>query len=155
VARVPEAVALEQHPDPLAALRHTVEPSVELEVLERGQLTVDERLVGDVADLASTGLDLELAARRREQAGDEGEERRLPRPVRARHDQEAAALDVDVEAADDALVAEAPLEPPRPDHEARTSTRTNAKKTTEMTPFMVKKAVSRRRRSFGETSACS
>src|ERR687892_165542 len=45
-ARVPEAEALEQHPDPLAALGHAVEAAVELEVLQRRELAVDERLGG-------------------------------------------------------------------------------------------------------------
>ena len=51
VARLPEAEALEQHADPLAPLRHAVEPAVEVEVLERGQLAVDERLVPEEAEL--------------------------------------------------------------------------------------------------------
>src|SRR5205807_4287746 len=49
-AHVPEAEALEKHPDPLAALGHTIEPAVELQVLECGQLPVDERLVREVAN---------------------------------------------------------------------------------------------------------
>ena len=50
VPYLPEAEALEQHPDALAPLRHAVEAAVEVEVLERGQLAVDERLVAEVAD---------------------------------------------------------------------------------------------------------
>ena len=56
VARLPEAEALEQHPDPLAPLGHAVEPAVEVEVLEGGQLAVDERLVSQEADLSARGL---------------------------------------------------------------------------------------------------
>src|SRR6187200_638634 len=49
-SRVPESEALEQHPDPLAPLGHAVEAAVEVEVLERGQLEVDERFVAEEAD---------------------------------------------------------------------------------------------------------
>ena len=70
VARVPEAEALEQHPDPLAALGHAVEPAVEVEVLERGQLPVDERLVAEEADRArAVASTRELAGGRHEQPG--------------------------------------------------------------------------------------
>ena len=53
VPRLPEPEALEQHPDPLAPLGDAVEAAVELEVLERGQLAIDERLVAEVADLGA------------------------------------------------------------------------------------------------------
>src|SRR3712207_8815505 len=91
VARLPQAVALEQHPDPLSALGRVVEPPVESEVLERGQLPVDERLVGEEADPRAIDVDVELARRRREEAGEEREERRLSRSVRPRN-HEAVAL---------------------------------------------------------------
>src|SRR5215211_6499301 len=55
---LPEPEALEQHPDPLAPLGHVVEPPVEVEVLERGQLTVDERLVPQEADQSALRFDL-------------------------------------------------------------------------------------------------
>ena len=42
VPGLPEPEALEQHPDPLSPLGHAVEASVQLEVLERGQLPVDQ-----------------------------------------------------------------------------------------------------------------
>ena len=45
VARLPEAEALEQHADPLAPFGHAIEAPVQVEVLERRQLAVDERLV--------------------------------------------------------------------------------------------------------------
>ena len=38
VARLPETEALEQHPDPLPPLGYAVEATVEVEVLDRGQL---------------------------------------------------------------------------------------------------------------------
>ena len=53
VAHLPETEPLEQHPDPLAPLRQAVEPPEEMEVLERRQLAVNERLVTEVADLAA------------------------------------------------------------------------------------------------------
>ncbi len=53
VAGFPETEALEQHPGSLAPLGDAVEPAVEVEVLEGGQLAVDERLVGEEADLAA------------------------------------------------------------------------------------------------------
>ena len=72
VPGVPEAVALEQHADPLAPLGNAVETAEELEVLERGQLAVDERLVAHVADGSALRADRELPSRRaqetREQA---------------------------------------------------------------------------------------
>src|SRR5438105_6036918 len=70
-SRLPEAEALEQHPDPLAPLGHAVEPPVEIEVLERRQLAVDERLVREEADAAAVGLDLERAAARDREPGAE------------------------------------------------------------------------------------
>src|SRR5262249_30978003 len=53
VPNVPEPEALEQHPDPLATLGDPVQPAVELEVLERGQLAVDERIVAEEPDLSA------------------------------------------------------------------------------------------------------
>ena len=61
---LPEVEALQQHPDPLAPLGHAVEAAVEVEVLERRQLPVDERLVRQVAEAAAVDVDLELAGGR-------------------------------------------------------------------------------------------
>jgi len=155
VARVPQPVALEQHADPLAPLGDAVEAPVQLEVLERGQLAVDERVVADVAELPAVGLDLELALGRREQPGEEAEQRALPRPVAPGHEEEAAAREVEVDAREHLLLAEALAEPARRDHRARTSARTNAKKTVLTTPFIVKNAVFSLLQSLGETSDCS
>src|SRR4051812_39110463 len=91
-ARLPEAEALEQHPDPLAPLGHAVEPAVEVEVLEGGQLAVDERLVTKEADRPALRLDLKRAAGRDREPGAEPQQRRLAGTVRARDDEEAAAL---------------------------------------------------------------
>src|SRR5204862_5746141 len=83
----PQPEALEQHAGTLPPLGHAIEPSVEVEVLERRQLAVNERLVADVADAASLERDVELARRRRREAGAEAEERRLAGAVRSRHDE--------------------------------------------------------------------
>src|SRR5205823_3257741 len=90
-ARLPEPEPLEQHADPLAALGDPVEAAVEVEVLERGQLAVDERLVTEEADRGPVGVDVELAAGRRAEPRAEAEERRLPGPVGPGHEQEPAA----------------------------------------------------------------
>src|SRR3954463_15232849 len=95
-ARLPEAEALEQHPDPLAPLGHAVEPAVEVEVLEHGQLAVDERLGAGGADRAAPRLRLARAAGRDREPGAEAQQRRLARPVRAGDDEEAAALELEV-----------------------------------------------------------
>ncbi len=65
VPRLPEPEALEQHPDPLAPLGHAVEAAVELEVLERRQLAIDERLVAEVAELAARDAPLDRPLGRR------------------------------------------------------------------------------------------
>ncbi len=155
VANLPQPIALEQHPDALLALAHPIQAAVQLEVLERGELLVDERLVADVADMLSSHRNLELSSGRRQQACEETHERALTGPVRTRHEQEAAGREVHVDAVEHGLLAEAALETPGADDHTRTSASTNAKNVRLMTPFMVKKAVSSRRQSRGETSACS
>jgi len=57
--RLPQTEAPEQHADALPSLRDAVEPSVEVEVLERGQLAIDERLVAEEADSPPFDPDLE------------------------------------------------------------------------------------------------
>ena len=153
-ANLPETEALEQHADPLAPLAHAVEAAVEVEVLERGQVSVEERLVADEAELAARRVDIELATRRRGEPRHEAEQRRLARPVCARDNEEAAALELEVERPQRAAAAVALLERPRPNHSS-TSAKTNAKKTMLITPLTVKNAASRRRRSPGRTSECS
>ena len=115
-ARLPEAEALEQHPDALPSLGDPVQPPVQVEVLERGQLAVDERLVPEEADVLARGLDVQLATGRQSEPGAESEERRLPRSVRAGHEQEASARELEVESAEHALLAEPLLDLPRADH---------------------------------------
>src|SRR4030095_1988139 len=60
-ARLPEAEALKGQCDPLAALRDPVQAAVEVEVLERSQLPVEQRLVSEESDLCAVDRDLELA----------------------------------------------------------------------------------------------
>ena len=147
VPGLPEPEALEQHPDPLAPLGNAVEPPVEVEVLERGQLAVDERLVrrGSRCGPRST-RDLELARGGREQAGAEREQRRLAGAVRAGDDQEVPPRQRRGRGRGGRASS-----PKRGRGRARritraTSASTKAKKVTLMTPFMVKNAVSSRRR---------
>ena len=51
VTRIPEREALEQHPDPLARLGHSIEARVEPQVLDRRELAVHERLVAEEPEL--------------------------------------------------------------------------------------------------------
>ena len=83
-ARLPEAEPLEQHPDSLAPLRDPVQAAEQLEVLERGQLAIEEGLVRQVAEPRAFGVDVERAAGRRRQAREEPQQRCLARAVRAR-----------------------------------------------------------------------
>src|SRR5262245_8897120 len=129
-------------------------PAVEVEVLERRQLAIDEGLVPEEPDTAAVGLDLERPRGRDREPRAEPEQRRLPRTVRSGDDEETAALELEVEPVEDALRPVAPLQTSRPDHTS-TSASTKAKNATEITPFIVKKAVSSRRRSPGRTSECS
>ena len=153
VPGAPQAVPLEKHADALATLADAVQPPEEIEVLERRQLAVHERLVREKPDPAARGGDAQLAGGRNGETRAQPEQRRLPGAVRAGDDEEPAALELEVEPAQDALVAVALLDSPRANHEAA-SARTKAKKTTLITPLTVKKAASRRRRSPGRTSEC-
>ena len=150
-AHVPESESLEKHAYPLPPLRDVVETAVELEVLHRRQLSVNERLVREEPDLPPPRTHVERSAGRRQQPREERKERRLSGSVRARQEQEVPLRDVEVEPHEHAFVAEAAVEVARRDH-ARTSASTNAKSVSEITPFIVKNAVSRRRQSLGETS---
>ena len=81
---VPEPEPFEQHADAFAPFRDAVEPAVELEVLERGQLAVDERVMRDVAEAPAVERDLELTGGRDREPCAKAKERRLPGSVRAR-----------------------------------------------------------------------
>ena len=151
--RLPEPEPLEQHPDPLAPLRHAVEPPVELEVLERGQLAVDQRLVAEVAEPAALGVDVELAARRRGEPATSRSSVVFPEPfgpVTTRNPPRSSSKSSSRSTRRRRSASRAP----GPDH-AATSSRTKPKKTMLITPFTVKNAASRRRRSPGRTSECS
>jgi hypothetical protein len=119
--RLPQPEALEQHPDPLPPLGHVVEAAVEIEVLERGQLAVDERLVAEEPDRRALRLDLERAAGRHGEARAEPQQRRLARAVGPGDDEEAAALELEVEAIEHLLEAVALREIARRDHRATSS----------------------------------
>src|SRR5581483_5650132 len=105
-ANLPEAEALEQHPDPLAALRHAVEPAEEVEVLERGQLAGAPRLVPEVADEPAR-RQVELARAGGGEPREHAQERRLAGAVRPGHEQEVAAPERDVDPLEDEPRAEA------------------------------------------------
>ena len=78
----------------------------------------------------------------------------MPDPFGPVTSRTSRSCDVEVEVAEHALRPEAPAEAARRDH-TTTSASTNRKNVTLMTPFIVKKAMSRRLVSRGETSECS
>ncbi len=53
--------------------------------------------MAEEAELRALGVDFELAGARHDESRDQTHERRLARAVRSRHDEERAALDVEVE----------------------------------------------------------
>jgi hypothetical protein len=163
---IPETEPLEQHPAPLSALGNAIETAEELEILERTQLPVDEGLVTHEAEIAALPFDLQDAACRGGEAGHQTEQRRLPRPVRAGDDEEAAPGENERDAAKHPLAAVPLLEAvpdddrrllarSRSDHQISVSRATNTKKTTAMRPLTRKNAASRRSRWPGRTNACS
>src|SRR5665647_1918283 len=137
-AHIPETEALEQHPDSLTPLGHAVEPPVQLEVLERGELAIHERIVCEIADLRALHADDELTLAGQREPGADAQQRRLPGSVRARDDREAALRQLEVDAPQDPLLAEALPEPARRDHPTTASAITNTANATLMTPFIVK-----------------
>ena len=155
VARLPQGEALEEHADPLASLRHAVEAPEQIEVLDGGELAVHERLVAEVAELRTIDADDELPTRRGSEAREHPQQRRLAASVRPRDGDESALGHGDVHGMEDALAPVPLLEAAAADHATRTSSATNTKNTTLITPFSVKNAASRRWRSPGRTIACS
>src|SRR5262249_17793612 len=130
----------------------------EVEVLDRGQLAVEQGIMAREPDLLALGGDLERSGARDGEAGAQPEQGRLPGAVRSCHQHEPTAVEAKVEAVEDALVPVALAQPPWGDergHQTTASTITKAQKTTLITPFMVKNARSSRRRSSGRTSECS
>ena len=79
----------------------------------------------------------------------------LPEPFGPGDDREAAGRHVEVDTAQDTLLAEALPEAARDDHQTIASAITNAANATLITPFIVKNAASSRLRSSGRTSECS
>ena len=80
----------------------------------------------------------------------------FPDPFAPRDDEEAAALELEVERPQRPPPPVALLDAPaRDDHNERRRPATKPKKTMLITPLTVKKAASRRRRSPGRTSECS
>src|SRR5262249_41708133 len=119
VSSLPEPETLEQHADPLTPLGHAIETAVQLEVLERGQLPVDERLVAEVANLSARRTALDRPLGRLREAGADPQQRRLPGAVRAGDDEEAAARQREAEPTQDALLAVPLTEPTGREHAAR------------------------------------
>ena len=122
-ADLPEAEALEQHPDPLAALRHSIEAPVEVEVLERGQVSIEERLVTDEAEPAA---DASTSSSPPVGAASPATSRSsvvLPGPVRASDNEEATALELEVDRLQRAAAAVPLLERPRADHSSTSARR--------------------------------
>ena len=116
---VPEPEALEQHADALAPLGDAVEPAVEVEVLERGQLAVDERLVPDVPDAAA--FERERASSPAVGTASPAQSRSsvvLPEPLGPVTSRNPSRATSKPDAAQNALVAVPLLKPPSPNHEA-------------------------------------
>src|SRR5207247_2405368 len=107
---------LEQHADSLPSLRDAVEAAVEVEILQRRQLPVHERLVREESDLRAIDGAAELAGGRRREARAQAEQRRLPGTVRTSHKEEAARVDVKLDAAQHAPLAKTLLEPAGANH---------------------------------------
>jgi len=74
--------------------------------------------------------------------------------VLRKDDEEAPVRNLEVDVSEHPLQAEIAPQSACGDH-SKTSPSTKRKKVTLMTPFIVKKAMSSRRRSRGETSECS
>src|SRR5205807_6676829 len=86
---LPEAEAFEQHADPFPPLANAIQTPVEIEVLECGELAVDEGLMREEANAGTWDVIGELACGRQGEPGAESQERGLPGAVWARDEQEA------------------------------------------------------------------
>ena len=107
---VPQPEALEQHADPLSPLRHPVQPAVEVQVLDGGELVIDERLVREIAEAGTVDVDAQRPAGGGRKPRDDPHEGRLAGAVAAGDDQEAAAWHHERDAAQHPLAAVALLE---------------------------------------------
>lgn len=106
VPHTPEPEPLEHGAGALAPLGQPVQAPVEIEVLEGGELPIEQGLVPEEPDRFARGSDDDLAAGRRGQPRAEAKQSRLPRPVRPGHEQEPAARHLEIEPLENALVAE-------------------------------------------------
>jgi hypothetical protein len=116
VTGVPEPEPLQQHSDALASFGHAVEPAVELEVLERGQLPVDQRLMAEEADAAPGDLNVEPAGCGRGEASAEAEQCRLPGTIGAGDEQKTLTSELEAHSAQDAPPTIVLLQPVSVDH---------------------------------------
>ena len=96
-ARVPEAEPFEQHPDPLAPLGHPVEPAVQLEVLERREVAVEQRLVPEVAEPAASRSTSRSPAVGAARPATRRSSVVLPEPFAPGDDEKAAAVEREVD----------------------------------------------------------
>ena len=113
---VPETEALEQHPDSLAAFGKPVETAEQRQVLERGELAVDERLVAEVAD----GAALRQVNSPAVGAASPASTRRsvvFPEPFGPVTSRKPPAASIEVETGEDAPLAVALRQAARADHE--------------------------------------
>ena len=128
---------------------------VEVEVLERRQLPVYERLVREKAEAPAVDLDLDGSPRRGNETGEDAQKCRFPRAVCPRDEKKSLVWDLEVDSLENAAWAIALLEVANLDHGTSTAAATKAKKTMLITPFTVKNAASSRPRFPGLTIRCS
>ena len=90
VPGIPQAETLEDHADALASLGDAVQAAEQVEVLERGQIAVDERLVTEEPDPPAIERHFEGATCRCRESDEKPQEGRLPGAVRAGDDERAS-----------------------------------------------------------------
>ena len=110
--------------------------------------------MGEQADPAPAGLDVNRPAGRRHEARENAEQCRLPGSVCSTDNEKSTSRQIERDTAEDTAPAVAFLQAAGPDHQS-TSSATKPRKTRLMIPFTVKNAASSRRRSPGRTRECS
>jgi len=145
-----QADLVEEILDPSAGVGHAVEVREELEVLQRGEVEVDERVVPEVPEVRPGARrlvreretqDAELTGVRPVERREHPQQGGLAGPVRTA-DREGLALgQIDVDAVDGAALPVRLDESAPGDQENATSTATNAKNTTASTPFATPNAI--------------
>ena len=115
-ANAPEPEALEQHADALTPFRDAVEAPVEIEILDGGELAIDERFVREEADPPAIDVPAELTSGWGREAGAEPKQSGLSGAVGTGDEQEAVARKIELDAAEHAPVAETLLEPAGTNH---------------------------------------